>query len=172
MVKLRLRRKGRAHYPIYDIVAVDIRMKRDGAFIERLGYYDPHTAPSTISVDSDRAIYWLNNGAQPTDLVKELLSYEGVLLRRHMQFKGKNEEEIAQEIVKHKQVAHDKYFRRDELRKKRIIAKEKAKVDAEAAAVKAEADAKAAAELEAANTKAAAEQEAAAAKAASETAPE
>jgi small subunit ribosomal protein S16 len=133
MVKLRLRRKGRTHYPIYDIVAVDSRKKRDSDFIERLGYYDPHTQPSTIKVDSERAIYWLNNGAQPTDLVSELLSYEGVLLRRHLQFKGKTAEEIDAEIAKHIDVAHARYFRREELRKKRYEAKEKAKAEAEEA---------------------------------------
>ena len=134
MVKLRLRRKGRSHYPIYDIVVVDSRKKRDSDFIERLGYYDPHTQPSTIKVDSDRAIYWLNVGAQPTDLVNELLSYEGVLLRRHMQFKGKTEEEITAEMAKHVEVAHARYFRREALRKKREEAKAKAKEEADAAA--------------------------------------
>ncbi len=134
MVKLRLRRKGRTHYPVYDIIAVDSRKKRDGDFLERLGYYDPHAQPSTISVDPARAIYWLNVGAQPTDLVRELLSYEGVLLRRTLEFKGKTAEEIENEIEKHKVVAHDRYFRRLELRKKREEAKIKAKADAEAAA--------------------------------------
>jgi small subunit ribosomal protein S16 len=134
MVKLRLRRKGRTHYPVYDIIAVDSRKKRDGDFLERLGYYDPHSQPSTISVDPTRAIYWLNVGAQPTDLVRELLSYEGVLLRRTLEFKGKTAEEIENEIEKHKVVAHDRYFRRLELRKKREEAKIKAKADAEAAA--------------------------------------
>jgi small subunit ribosomal protein S16 len=133
MVRLRLRRKGRIHHPVYDIVAVDGRKKRDGAYLERLGYYDPHTQPSTIKIDVERAIYWLNNGAQPSDMVRELMSYEGVLLRRHLQFKGKSEEEIEQEIAKHKEVAHERYFRRKELRKKRVLAKEKAKEEAEKA---------------------------------------
>lgn len=130
MVKLRLRRKGRTHYPIYDIVAVDSRKKRDGDFIERLGYYDPHSLPSTIKVDVNRAIYWLNNGAQPTDLVKELMSYEGVLLRRTLEFKGKSKEEIDAEVAKHIVVARERYFRRQELRKKREAAKELAKAEA------------------------------------------
>ena len=135
MVKLRLRRKGRTHYPIYDIVAVDGRKKRDGEFLERLGWYDPHTQPNTISINSERAIYWLNVGAQPTDTVNELLSYEGVLLQRALQFKGKSEEEIAELLVKHKETAKARYFRRKELRKKREIAKEKAKAEAEAKSV-------------------------------------
>jgi small subunit ribosomal protein S16 len=127
MVKIRLRRKGRSHYPIYDIVAVDGRQKRDGAYLERLGYYDPHTKPSTIKVDPDRAVYWLNIGAQPTDMVRELLSYEGILLRRHLQFKGKTEFEIQEAVKEHKKIAIERYFRRAELRKKRIETREKEK---------------------------------------------
>lgn len=133
MVKLRLRRKGRSHHPIYDIVAVDSRKKRDGAFIERLGYFDPHARPSKILVNDDRAIYWLNTGAQPTQVVHTLLSYDGVLLKRHMQFKGKSEEEIATEVEKHRVNAKTRFFRLAELRKKREAAKAKAKADEEAA---------------------------------------
>ncbi len=127
MVKLRLRRKGKTHYPVYDIVALDSRKKRDGAYIERLGYYDPHSSPSTIKIDTDRAIYWLNVGAQATPLVRELMSYEGILLRRTLQFKGKSEEEIAAEVEKHQVVARERYHRRKELRKQKAIAKAKEK---------------------------------------------
>jgi small subunit ribosomal protein S16 len=133
MVKIRLRRKGKMHYPFYDIVAVDGRKKRDGAFIERLGYYNPNTKPSTISVNSDRAIYWLNVGAQPTDTVRKLLSYEGVLLRRQMQFKNKSEEEITEMLIKHKETALNRFHRRHDIRKKRDEAREKAKKEAETA---------------------------------------
>lgn len=151
MVKLRLRRKGRTHHPIYDIIAVDSRDKRDGAFLERLGYYDPHTKPSTISVTPDRAIYWLNNGAQATDMVAKLLSYEGVLLRRHLQFKGKSEEEIEAELVKHKANVKERYARRKFLRTKRAEMKVKREAEAKAAeeAAAAEAAAKEAAAKEA-----------------------
>ncbi len=134
MVKLRLRRKGRTHHPVYDIVVMDGRKKRDGAFIERLGYFDPHHQPSTIQVDADRAIYWLNVGAQPTDLVSELLSYEGVLLRRALQFKGKSKEEIDALMEDHKKVVLARYFRRLELRKKRKETREKEKAEAKEAA--------------------------------------
>lgn len=126
MVKIRLRRKGRIHYPFYDIVALDSRKRRDGAFIERLGYYNPNTHPSTISIDPDRTIYWLNVGAQPSTVVSKLLSYEGILLRRQLAFKGKNQVEIEAEVEKHKQVVLARYQRRKDLRKKRIIAKAKA----------------------------------------------
>ena len=126
MVKIRLRRKGRIHYPFYDIVALDSRKRRDGAFIEKLGYYNPNTHPSTISVDPDRVIYWLSVGAQPSNVVSKILSYEGILLRRALAFKGKNQVEIESEVEKHKLVVQDRYKRRKELRKKRVIAKAKA----------------------------------------------
>ena len=133
MVKLRLRRKGRAHHPIYDIVAVDSRDKRDGAFLERLGYYDPNSKPSTIKVTPDRAIYWLNCGAQPTDVVAKLLSYEGVLLRRHLEFKGKTAEEIEAELEKHRNTIKERYSRRKFLRTKRAEMKIKREAEAKAA---------------------------------------
>ncbi|HPO64207.1 MAG TPA: 30S ribosomal protein S16 [Candidatus Kapabacteria bacterium] len=125
MVKLRLRRKGKAHYPVYDVVAVDSRKKRDSDFIERLGYYNPNTSPTTININPDRAIYWLNVGAQPSDVVRSLLSYEGILLKRTLQFKGKTEEEIASEVEKHKVTVLARYRRRKDLRKKREAAKAK-----------------------------------------------
>ena len=126
MVKLRLRRKGRIHNPVYDVVAVDIRRKRDGKYIERLGYYDPNHKPSVIKINADSAIKWLNNGAQPTDRVKLLLSYEGILLRRTMEFKGKSAEEIAEAVEKHKMNAAARYEKQLEARKAR-----KAKPEAE-----------------------------------------
>lgn len=133
MVKLRLRRKGRAHYPVYDIVAVDGRSRRDGAFIERLGYMNPNTQPSTVNIDPNRALYWLNVGAQPTEVVRDLLSYEGILLRRHLNFKGKSQAEIEEAVNKHKEVVKSRYFRRKELRKKRKVAKVAAAAAAAAA---------------------------------------
>lgn len=119
MVKLRLRRKGRIHNPVYDVVAVDIRRKRDGKYLERLGYYDPNHKPSVIKINADSAIKWLNNGAQPTDRVRLLLSYEGILLRRTMEFKGKSEEEIAEAVEKHKANAASRYQKQLEARKTR-----------------------------------------------------
>ncbi|MCX7909100.1 MAG: 30S ribosomal protein S16 [Ignavibacteria bacterium] len=131
MVKIRLRRKGKKHYPVYDVVVVDARVKRDGKYIERLGYYNPNTQPSTIQINPDRAIYWLNQGAQPTDVVRNLLSYEGILLKRHLQFKGKTPEEIEEILKKHKEIVLARYWRRKELRKKREEAKKKAQEKAE-----------------------------------------
>lgn len=123
MVKLRLRRKGRAKAPFYDIVAMDARTRRDGAFLERVGYYNPMETPSVISINADRAIYWLNNGAQATDIVRSLLSVEGVLLMRQMTFKGKTSEEIAAAVAAHKVAAQRRYERKA---KKRAEKKAKA----------------------------------------------
>lgn len=131
MVKLRLRRKGRKKAAFYDIVAVDGRVRRDGAFIERIGYFNPLTSPSTISVDHSRAIYWLNSGAQPTDVVRSLLSYDGVLLRRHLGFKNATPEETEQAIAKHKENTAKRYVQNKEKRKARKAKKAAAAAKAE-----------------------------------------
>jgi small subunit ribosomal protein S16 len=117
MVKLRLRRKGRKGYPVYDVVAVDSRRKRDGAYIERLGYFDPNTSPNTVKLDDSRAIYWLNEGAQPTQTIRNILSYEGVLLKRALLFKGLDEDQIAEQISKHKDNALARHERLKKARK-------------------------------------------------------
>ena len=119
MVKLRLRRKGRKKAPTYDIVAVDSRSRRDGDYLERVGYYDPMKQPSTVSFQHDRAIYWLNNGAQATDIVRSLMSADGVLLRRQMEFKGKTAEEIEAAVAKHKDHAIARYVKKQAARKAR-----------------------------------------------------
>lgn len=168
MVKLRLRRKGRAHHPIYDIVAVDGRARRDGAFLERLGYFDPHHKPSAVKINHDRAVHWLTVGAQPTDVVRLLLSYDGVLLRKHLTIKGVAKEEIDAQVAKHQEVAAKRYIRRKELRVKRKENKIKAELAAKAAEEAAAAKAKADAEAAAAKAKADAEEAAAAAAAQSE----
>jgi len=119
MVKLRLRRKGRKKAPTYDIVAVDSRARRDSDFLERVGYYDPMKQPSTVSFHHDRAIYWLNTGAQPTDIVRSLMSADGVLLRRQMEFKGKTAEEIETAVAQHRDHAIARYLKKQASRKAR-----------------------------------------------------
>ena len=84
-VKIRLARRGRKKAATYDIVVADARAPRDGRFIEKLGTYNPNTNPASINFDEDKAFQWLMNGAQPTDTVKAMLSYTGVLYRRHLQ---------------------------------------------------------------------------------------
>ncbi|MBI1305896.1 MAG: 30S ribosomal protein S16 [Bacteroidetes bacterium] len=83
-VKLRLLRKGRKSQPFYYIVAADSRAPRDGRFIERVGSYNPNTNPATIELDVDRSVQWMQNGAQPTDTVRAILSYKGVLYKHHL----------------------------------------------------------------------------------------
>ncbi len=97
--KIRLQRHGRKGYAFYPIVVADSRAPRDGRFIERIGSYNPNTNPATISLDFDRALYWVEVGAQPTDTVRSILSKEGVLLMKHLRGgvkKGAFNEEEAQ----------------------------------------------------------------------------
>lgn len=82
--KLRLQRRGRKNYPFYQIIVADSRAPRDGKYIERIGSYNPNTHPATITLDFERALYWLQTGAQPTDTVRNILSEEGVLLKKHL----------------------------------------------------------------------------------------
>ncbi len=82
--KIRLQRGGHKGYAVYRVVVADSRTPRDGRFIERLGYYNPNTNPSTIVIDFDRALYWVEVGAQPTQTVKNLLQKEGVYLMKHL----------------------------------------------------------------------------------------
>ncbi|MEI7979790.1 MAG: 30S ribosomal protein S16 [Bacteroidota bacterium] len=83
-VKIRLQRHGRKQAPYYHIVVADSRAPRDGKFIELIGSYKPQTVPATIELNNEKAIKWLENGAQPTDTVRAILSYKGVLLQRHL----------------------------------------------------------------------------------------
>jgi len=83
-VKIRLARKGRKKAAYYHIVVADSRSPRDGRFIERIGIYNPITDPATIDIDFEKALGWLQNGAQPTDTCRAILSYKGVLLKKHL----------------------------------------------------------------------------------------
>ncbi|HCO67624.1 MAG TPA: 30S ribosomal protein S16 [Dysgonomonas sp.] len=82
--KIRLQRRGRKDYPFYQIIIADSRAPRDGKFIEKVGSYNPNTNPATITLNFDRALYWLQVGAQPTDTVRNILSDEGVLMMKHL----------------------------------------------------------------------------------------
>jgi small subunit ribosomal protein S16 len=84
-VKIRLARRGRKKMAIYDVVIADARAPRDGRFIEKIGTYNPNTNPASININNERALQWLLNGAQPTDTVKAMLSYKGVMLKKHLQ---------------------------------------------------------------------------------------
>jgi len=84
-VKIRLQRHGRSKRPFYHIVVADSRNRRDGKFIERIGDYNPLTIPATINLNVDRAFEWVMNGAQPTDTVRKMLTFKGVMYKKHLQ---------------------------------------------------------------------------------------
>lgn len=84
-VKIRLQRHGKKGKPFYWVVAADARAKRDGRYLEKIGTYNPNTNPATVNLDVDAAVKWLENGAQPTDTARTLLSYRGALLKHHLQ---------------------------------------------------------------------------------------
>jgi small subunit ribosomal protein S16 len=83
--KIRLQRHGKKGKPFYYIVVADARAPRDGRFIERLGSYNPNTNPATIDINFDKTLDWVNDGAQPTDTCRAILSYKGVLYKKHLQ---------------------------------------------------------------------------------------
>ncbi len=95
-VKIRLARRGRKKLALYDVVVADARAPRDGRFIEKLGTYNPNTDPATINLDEEKAFDWVMKGAQPTDTVRAMLSYKGVMMRKHLQI-GVNKGAITQE---------------------------------------------------------------------------
>ncbi|MES2881688.1 MAG: 30S ribosomal protein S16 [Bacteroidota bacterium] len=83
-VKIRLQRHGSKKRPFYFIVVADARSPRDGKFVQKLGTYNPQTSPATVQLDRQKALEWLHNGAQPTDTVRKILSYKGVLYLKHL----------------------------------------------------------------------------------------
>jgi small subunit ribosomal protein S16 len=83
-VKIRLARHGRKRYAYYHIVVADSRAPRDGRYIERIGSYNPNTNPATIDLNNEKALLWLSNGAQPTDTARAILSYKGVMMKKHL----------------------------------------------------------------------------------------
>lgn len=165
--KIRLQRHGRKNYAFYPIVIADSRAPRDGRFIERIGSYNPNTNPATVTLNFERALYWVNVGAQPTDTVRRILSQEGVMLMKHLQGgvkKGSFDEAEAQKRFEAwksakqaridaqkssaatKAEAEAKQRFEDEVAKNKAKAEEVAKKKAEIAAAKAEAEAAANAE--------------------------
>ncbi len=162
-VKIRLARRGRKSAAQYSIVVADSRSPRDGRFIEKIGTYDPNTKPSAITLDSERAFYWVMVGAQPTDTARTILSKQGILLKKHLQI-GVNKGAITQEQADAKFNAWKEEkgnidvtaegiakAKKEAAAQAELEARVQAKKDAEAAAAKAaeEAAAKAAAEAKA-----------------------
>ena len=100
-VKIRLARRGRKKLAMYDIVVADARAPRDGKFIEKIGTYNPNTNPASIVLNEVNALKWIMNGAQPTDTTRAILSYKGILLKKHLQV-GVNKGAITQEAADEK----------------------------------------------------------------------
>ena len=142
--RLRLQRRGRKNYPFYQIIVADSRAPRDGRFIERIGSYNPNTNPATITLDFDRALHWLQTGASPSDTVRNILSREGVLMKKHLLggvAKGAFTEEEANRRFEEWQANKQKGFesvKSAEEEKQR--AEEKARLEAEKKANQARAD--------------------------------
>ncbi len=97
-VKIRLARRGRKAHAMYDIVVADVRAPRDGRFIEKLGNYNPNTNPATIVLNEESALKWVMDGAQPTDTTRAILSYKGIMMKKHLQV-GVNKGAITQEVA-------------------------------------------------------------------------
>ncbi len=143
-IKIRLQRHGAKRRPFYFIVVADDTAPRDGKFIEKLGSYNPLTVPATILLKSDRALYWLEQGAKPTETVRKILSFKGVLYLKHLlrgvklgifdedtalkkfeEWKADHEKDVMDRSSKHKD---NKKAERDEVLKASAVAK-KVKVD-------------------------------------------
>lgn len=129
-VKLRLQRMGKKKQPIYKIVAVDSRVKRDGRFIDAVGLYNPSTNPMTITLREDRIFHWLERGAQPTDTVKNLLSRKGVWLKWGLKRKKADDATIAAEFEKWQMMQAAKLQKENERKARRKAAKKKKKAEA------------------------------------------
>ena len=163
--KIRLQRGGRKGYAFYSIVIADVRAPRDGKFTEKIGTYNPNTNPATVDLNFDRALYWVEVGAQPTDTVRNILKREGVYMMKHLRGgvkkgafseadaqtkfdawkadKQKGLDALREEVAKGKKAAYEKNLA-EEKKVNEAIAKKVAEKKAEAEAAKAAAEAEAA----------------------------
>ena len=143
-VKLRLMRLGRKGQPFYRIVAVDTRKRRDGAYIEKIGHYNPLRRPAEVVVDDEKALKWLSRGAQPSDTVRNLFSRQGIMLAFHLQKKGVKEEEIRDRVARFRFEKEEKLKSREEeailahAKKLTQVASPKTEIDESKAAVAAD----------------------------------
>lgn len=121
--RIRLQRHGRKQRPYYFIVVADSRAKRDGKYIERIGAYNPNTNPATIELDNEKAFQWVMKGAQPSDTVRAILKYRGIMYRKHLQRgvrKGAFDQEQADKLFQEWLDAQDQKItsRAEDLKKK------------------------------------------------------
>lgn len=144
-VKIRLARRGRKKLARFDVIIADARAPRDGRFIEKIGTYNPLTVPASIDLDEEKAFQWLMNGAQPSDTVKAMLSYRGIMLRKHLQIgviKGAlSQEEADRKLNEWKQAKEAKIKGRVDKLAGDKEAKAKARKEAEAKIKEARAEA-------------------------------
>lgn len=156
--KIRLQRGGRKGYAFYSIVIADVRAPRDGKFTEKIGTYNPNTNPATVDLNFDRALYWVEVGAQPTDTARNILKREGVYMMKHLRGgvkkgafseadaqtkfdawkadKQKGLDALRESVAKEKKAAYEKGLA-DEKKVNEAIAKKVAEKKAEAEAAKA-----------------------------------
>src|SRR5688572_24809768 len=127
-VKIRLSRHGKKHNAYYHIVVADSRAPRDGRFIEVIGKYNPNTNPATIEINNEKALSWLNKGAQPTDTLRAILSYKGVLYQKHLQ-RGVTKGLLTQDVAdaKYQQWMEGKQGKIEEKRKGLLTSAQKDK---------------------------------------------
>lgn len=138
-VKIRLARRGRKKLAQFDVVVADERAPRDGRFIEKIGTYNPLTNPASIVLDDQKAFDWLMKGAQPTDTIKRMLSYRGIMLKKHLQI-GVIKGAISQEVADQK---HSEWVKSKETKiQTKVDSLAKAKQDAAQARKAAEAKVK------------------------------
>ena len=173
-VKIRLQRHGKKNFAFFHIVVADSRSPRDGRFIEQIGSYNPNTNPATIVINDERALAWLNVGAQPTPTAKRILSYEGILLAKHLQGGVKKgaltQEQADAKLAAWKSEKAAKVNAKKEGLRKDAAAAQKAAVEAEAKINQERAEAIAKRKAEAEEAARAAAEAAAAEKAAQEAA--
>ena len=132
MVKLRLKRAGRKKLPFYHIVAADARAPRDGKFLEVIGHYQPTAKPHNVTLDKERAAYWLGVGAQPTTTVRCLIRSTGLLHELTLKRKGRSEEEIAAEMENWEAREGERRRKRLDIKARRRQSKKAAEASAQA----------------------------------------
>ncbi|GBD93995.1 30S ribosomal protein S16 [bacterium BMS3Abin05] len=133
-VRLRLARMGRKKRPFYRVVAVDSRKRRDGKYIENLGYYDPLTDPIDVKLKEERIFYWLKVGAQPSETVRNLLRQEGILFKWDLMKKGFDEARIQEELGKLEVIQLERRRKAEQIKEKEKPAEAAKEEIAEAAA--------------------------------------
>jgi small subunit ribosomal protein S16 len=120
---------GKKKQPVYKVVAADSRSPRDGKFIEAIGLYNPKTDPATIDIKEDRALYWLGVGAQPTDTVKNLLSNQGIILKKELKKKSFTEDQINAKLDDWKKIKEANLASANKKREEKAKSKKKASAE-------------------------------------------